>query len=291
MNSSVILKELMSLLPSLPKYHSPGGELQPFLKKVARREIESMFSSPKAGPVDFVPFGKLWFPYHKMGAVDTLNLFDIDELIIFSFYWANRRHYKKVVDIGANLGLHSILLSRCGYTVRSFEPDPWHFKILTKNLGMNKCFNVTPYNAAVSRESGTLEFIRVLGNTTGSHLAGAKSKPYGKLEKFPVKVEAFPALVSWADLVKIDAEGHEKEILLSTEKKHWRKTDAMVEIQNAENAKAVFKHFNKLGVNLFSQKINWGMVKELKDMPVGYKEGSLFISSKSKMDWVRDNHI
>ncbi len=285
MISSVILKELMMLLPDVSQHHSPGGKLQPFLKKVARREIDEMFSSPEAGPVDFIPFGKLRFPYYKMGAIDTLNLFDIDELIIFSFYWANRRHYKKVVDIGANLGLHSILLSRCGYTVRSFEPDPWHFKILKKNLGLNKCFNVTPYNAAVSSERGTKEFIRVLGNTTGSHLAGAKAEPYGKLEKFPVQVEAFPELVSWADLVKIDAEGHEKEILLSTEKKHWRKTDAMVEIQNADNAKAVFKHFNKLGVNLFSQKTNWGSVKKLQDMPVGYKEGSLFISSKRKMVW------
>lgn len=285
MASSLILNELMDLLPEIASHHSPLGKLQPFLKKVARREIEALFADQKSRAVSFPICGKLRFPYFKMGAVDSLNLFDIDELIIFSFYWLNRTTYRKVVDIGANIGLHSIILNHCGYKVRCFEPDPVHFKLLQRNLALNDCKNVIPENAAVSSKTGVMEFIRVLGNTTGSHIAGSKTNPYGKLEKFPVKVEAFKQIVKGVDLMKIDAEGHEREILLSTDAADWRKLDVMIEVQNIGNARTLFAHFKKMKVNLFAQKINWQQVKSVKDMPVGYKEGSLFITSKSEMPW------
>jgi hypothetical protein len=127
-----VLKDLLLSLPSVRDHHAPDSSLYGFLKQAARREIEELFTGDATDAIEFDPFGRLVFPYHNMGAVDSLNLFDIDELIIFSFYWANRNRYKRVVDIGANIGLHSILLSKCGYEVRSFEPDPEHFKILQR---------------------------------------------------------------------------------------------------------------------------------------------------------------
>lgn len=36
---------------------------------------------------------------------------------------------------------------------------------------------------------------------------------------------------------------------------------------------------------LFLKKTNWKKVEKLEDMPNGYKEGSLFISSDEKMNW------
>ncbi len=216
-----------------------------------------------------------------MGAVSSVNLFDLDELIIFSFYWENRKRYKKVADIGANIGLHSLILSRCGFKVRSYEPDPGHFKILKKNLLANKCRDVIAYNKAVSDEASTKEFVKILGNTTGSHLAGSKSNPYGKIERFFVQTESIQEIIRWADLIKIDAEGHEKDILLATRRPDWSGTDAMVEVQNPGNARAIFNHFNKMKINLYSQKTNWQKVKSVSAMPNGYKEGSLFITARS----------
>ena len=104
-------------------------------------------------------------------------MFDLDGLILYSFYWLNRNRYKKVADLGANIGLHSILLSRCGYEVSSYEPDPIHFKILSENIKSNNCSRVHLHNVAVSNTMGEMDFIRVLGNTTGSHLAGSKKTP------------------------------------------------------------------------------------------------------------------
>ena len=280
-----IIGDLLLALPSLCSYHEPGSKVYTLLKQVARREVETLFSDEKPQVREFGPFGELIFPYFKMGSIDSLNLFDIDELIIFSFYLANRKRYRRVLDIGANIGLHSIIMSKCGFEVRSYEPDPRHFEILQRNLALNNCSNVQAFNKAVSREAGEMEFVRVLGNTTGSHLAGSKPNPYGDLERFPVKVEAFEPLINWADLIKLDVEGHEKVVLLSTELKHWVKTDALVEIENAGNATDIYEHFSILGVKLFSQKTNWQQVRSLDDMPTSYHDGTLFVTCRDEMPW------
>jgi FkbM family methyltransferase len=283
--ASPILDDLITSLPSIRDHHTPGTGLYNLLKRVARREVESLFSDKEIRSREMKPFGELIFPFHKMGVVDSLNLFDLDELILFSFYWTNRKRYKHVLDIGANIGLHSIILNRCGFEVTAYEPDPQHFQVLERNLNLNGCSDVRTVNSAVSSRSGTMEFIRILGNTTGSHLAGSKPNPYGDLERFPVRVEAIETVISGADLIKLDAEGHEKEILIAMNRDHWLKTDALVEVGSEPNAIAIFNHFKRLGINLFSQKTNWDLVCDVRHMPASYHDGTLFISSKTDVPW------
>lgn len=285
MKSSSILEHLFLTLLTVTGHHSPDSKLHSLLKVVARKEVEFLFSETEPQVVDFKPFGELILPYYNMGAVDSLNLFDLDELIIFSFYWTNRQRYQRVLDIGANIGLHSIILSKCGFDIRAYEPDPQHFEILQRNLALNQCSNVQAFNVAVSSKKGIMEFVRVLGNTTGSHLAGSKPNPYGELERFPVNVEAIEPLITWADLVKVDVEGHEREILLVTDRIHWLNTDALIEISSESNAAGVYEHLSTLGVSLFSQKTNWRRVSDVADMPTSYREGTLFVTSKSEMPW------
>lgn len=277
--------EFIKSLPGRSDLHAPSTEFYINSKSAVRKEIEGLFSDDSQTAKDLPPFGKISFPYHKMGAVDSLNLFDMDELIIFSFYWLNREKYKRAADIGANIGLHSIIMDRCGFEVHAYEPDPEHFKVLKQNLELNGCSNVFPHNAAVSTRGGMAEFTRVLGNTTGSHLSGAKANPLGELERFSVAIEPIGPIIERADLLKIDAEGHEKEILLATNKEEWVNTDAIVEVGNEENAKSILEHFSQMGVNLFAQKINWHKVESLEDMPKSYRDGSLFITSDDRMPW------
>lgn len=285
MAPSSVLEDLIMVIPEIIDHHSPKSQLYALLKKIARKEVEGLFNSSETKPVQFGPFGNLVFPYFKMGAIDSLNLFDIDELIIFCFYFVNRGKYKKVMDIGANIGLHSLVLNKCGCEVFAFEPDPQHYHILKRNIELNGCKGIHAKNAAVSNKSGQMEFIRVLGNTTGSHLAGSKKNPYGELEKFQVAVVDINQYINEMDLIKLDAEGHEKEIILSTKIDNWCNTDAIVEIENEENANAVFGFFKDSKINLFSQKRNWSRVGGIDDMPLSYHDGSLFISSKKQMPW------
>lgn len=230
-------------------------------------------------------FGDITLPYTKMGAVDSLDLFGVDELIIFAFYAANRDRYRRAADIGANLGLHSIMMGRLGWNVTAYEPDPHHAELLQKHLVLNEVETVTLRQAAVSDQPGQLEFVRVLGNTTSSHLAGAKDNAYGDLERFPVAVESIADIMPTVDFVKMDAEGQERTIILGTTAEHWRGTDMMVEIGTTENAAAIYTHLRDLGLNAFAQKLGWGQVNSLADMPTSYREGSLFITAKSAMHW------
>jgi len=282
---SPFLEKFFLTLPALADYHAPEGTLSDLLKITARQEVERLFSARRKRSVLLKPFGGVIFPYHPMGNVDSRNLFDFDELIMFSFYWLNRHRYHRVADLGANIGLHSLLLDRCGFRVRAYEPDPKHFAILKRNLQLNRCSQVKPFNYAISNRSGKAEFIRVLGNTTGNHLAGAKASPYGTLERISVEIKPIQPILRWADLLKIDVEGHEKEILLATNRSDWLQADALVEIGNEANARSIFRHFQKHRVNLFAQKINWQPVRKKTQMPTGYKDGSLFVSCKRRMPW------
>jgi FkbM family methyltransferase len=281
-----MLSKFINALPEIHDKHARSTHIYGLLEEVSGEIIKaSRLRFVDDATISVGGFGEIFFPYRKMGAIDTLDLFGLDELIIFSFYWINRKRYKNAADIGANLGLHSILMSRCGWQVNSYEPDPIHADLLRSNLKRNNVKCVELFEAAVSDKPGVLEFIRVLGNTTGSHLAGAKTNPYGELERFPVKVLPIDSVMSTADFVKLDAEGQEKIIILATTTSHWKNTDMMVEVGSEENALAIYDHLTLLGVNLFSQKQGWKRVTSVDGMPKNYKEGSLFISSKSDMPW------
>ena len=264
--------------------HVPSTKLYQLIKGLVRPEFAKVFSSPEGTPQPFWKFGELALPYTKMGAIDSIDLFGLDELIIFSFYHANHGRYRRVIDIGANLGMHSLVLSRCGFEVKCFEPDPWHYSLLVKNLSANGAASVTPYPAAISTADGEAQFVRVLGNTTGSHLAGAKDS-YGEKEYFSVTTIAIRPLLEWADLAKIDVEGHEKALLLAATKEIMATTDIMVEVSSPESAVAIFDHFTAMGVRLFAQKIGWQPAKSAADLPTSHREGSLFLSTKPVMPW------
>lgn len=285
MDKSIVFDHFIELLPKLKKDHDPKSLLYQFLKTVTRHKIEEIYNALTQGSAFvFEPFGQLYFPYYSMGAVDTSNFFDLDEMILYSFYWANRKRYKNVLDLGANVGLHSILLNRCGYQVKSYEPDPDHFKKLQENLLKNECRSEA-YNVAVSSGKRMMEFVRVLGNTTGSHLKGSKANPYGPLELIDVETISFQEIVGWADLVKMDIEGHEKEVILSTTFEDWSHLDLLVEVGNETNAREIFHHATQLGINLFSQKIGWNLAEHERDVPWSYKEGTLFMTQKDTMPW------
>ena len=282
-NDYAAVFELLAQTPSQHAAHTA------FHRALAPLCAESFRNSPfgEAQPhaVPFGPFGDFMLPYWKMGAIDSIDLFGLNELLLFAFYNANRGRYHQVVDIGANLGVHTILLARCGFKVRAYEPDPIHYDLLTRNVRLNGQDGIELIQAAVSDHAGQAEFVRVVGNTTGSHLAGAKSNPYGDLERFQVEMRAFPDSVASADFVKIDAEGHEVVILKSLPQDRWRSLDAVVEIGTSANAAAIFDHFAKCPVTLFSQKIGWSPARTVADLPTSHREGSVFISSRSDMGW------
>jgi FkbM family methyltransferase len=286
MNDQLSIGDIIKSLREIPAAHDPTNRIYSMLQKAAKERIAcSNFTKQQPIPEAFEPFSEIIFPYLEMGAINSLDLFGLDELIIFAFYWANRHRYKKAADIGANIGLHSLIMSRCGISVQAYEPDPYHAQVLRRNMELNSVQNVQCIEAAVSDEAGEVEFVRVLGNTTSSHLVGAKNNAYGELERFPVKVVSIKEIMPEVDFLKIDAEGQERVILLATTTDDWVGTEAIVEMGSRENAEAIFIHLQEIGVSAFSQKKGWAQVRSVADVPINYREGSLFITSEKRMEW------
>ena len=200
--------------------------------------------------------------------------------------YQNRNKYRKVADLGANIGLHSIIMSKLGFEVTSYEPDQIHFEKIKNNINLNSVkSNPTIVNKAISTSAGYVEFVRVKGNTTGNHIKGAKDSPYGDLETFKVETDSFKEIITNFDFLKIDVEGIEAKILLSTSHSDWLTTDAMIEVGSNKNAELIYNFFESEKINLFSQKNSWHKVEKFENMPVSYKDGSLFISSKPFVPW------
>ncbi len=280
------LSSLLEVLASIPEHHSPSSALYKHLDLVARYTASNLFGENSKQSANLGFLGEINIPYFSMGAINSTHLFGLDELIIFSFYHNSRNIYQSVADLGANIGLHTIVLSKLGYNVISYEPDPIHIKQIKYNISKNSLDKQPQlFNKAVSSSVGEVDFIRVIGNTTGSHISGSKSNPYGELDNISVQTDDFINIMNKSDLMKIDIEGHEPEIILKTTHINWSNVDALLEVGTKENGELIFNHLNDINVNMFSQKIGWQKVDTLSDMPSSYKDGSLFITTKITMPW------
>lgn len=281
-----IFSSLFEMLKETKSFHAHAKPFHTFNSEVCSTLIEqSGFSSIEPIAVDFGPFGHLIFPYYSMGNIDSLKLFGLDELILFSFYHANRNRYKYAADMGANIGLHGILMSRLGWDVTAFEPDPIHVAKINQHAELNSVSTIKIRENAVSNESASLVFTRLKGNRTGSHLKGKKSNVYGDTDEFEVQCVALTDVMSQFEFIKMDIEGAEADAICSTAKNHWNNTDVMLEVGSEVNALRIFQHIQKLELHAFSQKNGWNRVANIIDMPSSYKEGSLFVSRVKNINW------
>jgi FkbM family methyltransferase len=124
-----------------------------------------------------------------------------------------------ILDLGANIGIISILLSKkFPFTkIYSYEASPINFENFKLNITQNKCENITPFNFAVWSTSGdTLQIPTSPTNSGGSSV-------YYKQEFFERYPVANVNTISLEDifkehgiesckLLKIDVEGSEYEI-------------------------------------------------------------------------------
>ena len=117
------------------------------------------------------------------------------------------------IDIGANLGWYSVLLSRnstAGSTIYAFEPDPDNFKLLKHNSKENTCRNIQPINKAVSNRSENLKLHKYPEKNLGRHslLAQEGTVP---VDVSSVCLNEFFTTAEYPKIkfIKIDIEGFE----------------------------------------------------------------------------------
>ncbi len=278
-------KFISELIKNKSKHNVNSSYYRSKKRKLLNTISKSNFIKGKTGEEQFENLGKIFFPYIEFGKINSLDLLGLDELIIFSFYWSKRNIYKNVADLGANIGLHSIILEKCGFNVECYEPDPNHIKIMKKLFRLNNIKNVSIIQKAISIKKGTMNFVRLKGNTTGSHLQKSKKNIYGEIDTFKVNTISINKIFKKFDFIKMDIEGEEANAIKTLSQRDFSNTDMILEVGTPENARIIYDHLCKININMFSQKIGWSKIKTLEDIPTSHKEGSLFISKGQKMLW------
>jgi FkbM family methyltransferase len=120
-----------------------------------------------------------------------------------------------VLDIGANVGLYTCLLSRLvGDTgrVHAFEPEPALFACARRNCDVNGRRNVTLHQAAVGATAGTATLTRSAVNSGDNRIReGEASGDAGAA----VRVVALDEILGDAkpDFIKMDVQGYERHVL------------------------------------------------------------------------------
>jgi FkbM family methyltransferase len=216
------------------------------------------------------------------GGISTRQLFGLDELILFSAYNQAVGRLHQFADLGSNIGLHSLVAAKIGFNVVAYEPDPIHASIARKVFDKNGNGNDIHLNEkAVVPENGEgkAQFIRVEGNSTSSHIKGAKN-PYGKVQEFQVHTVGIQEVISGSELQKIDVEGLELDLLRGVPETELSKLNAFVEVGSENNAQGILSWAKTYALEVYSQKLNWEMVETLDQMPKNYKEGSILITSR-----------
>ena len=124
-----------------------------------------------------------------------------------------------VLDLGANLGIISILLSKKFpfLKIYSYEASPINYQNFLKNIRDNNCTNIVPYNFAVwSKSNLTLKIPTSPTNSGGSSVYYKpeyfSQYPVSEIQTISLEDIFIHNNIDSCKLMKIDVEGAEYEI-------------------------------------------------------------------------------
>jgi FkbM family methyltransferase len=124
-----------------------------------------------------------------------------------------------VADVGAAHGYYTLTAAKVVGSkgrVYAFEPNPYLFKILLKNICLNKLNNVLAINKAVSERCSSARFYVLRGlESSLIDVRGIAEEPLKNIiEVKTVSLDEFLGENTRLDVVKIDIEGNEVNALL-----------------------------------------------------------------------------
>ena len=115
------------------------------------------------------------------------------------------------LDIGANIGNHSIYFSRYFSSIRSFEPHPRIFELLQFNARIVD--NIVPYNFGLGDADESLELNENWENMGSSSIKHNSSIEGGKVRIAIKRLDDLDLDAGAISLMKIDVEGFESNVL------------------------------------------------------------------------------
>lgn len=203
----------MSLFDPTEKYREEFIDALKANKQYHPSEI-STYKTPRGNEIKYY---KWKHPYQ--GEWEYVEIFT-DEIL--SFFKNNLTKESVAIDIGAQAGLMSVLYAQFAGKVISFEPNPAAFEPLELNSRIYN--NIIPYNLACSFTEDILQFhysdegFCNGGFATNCILGIGVTGHVVPMDVYSINITDFLNTYHKNDiqnikLIKIDAEGHDKDIL------------------------------------------------------------------------------
>lgn len=154
------------------------------------------------------------FAFDEISNIINLDgLYEKRELeTFFSWIKSKKISFKKgfAIDVGSNIGNHTLYFSRFFKKVFSFEANKDIFQVLNLNTRLKK--NIEIYNYAAS-DKNKKSFLNIdISNISGSGLSNNLIN--SKNNTTSIKLDSLFKNTKNIKLIKIDVEGHELQVLL-----------------------------------------------------------------------------
>jgi FkbM family methyltransferase len=154
------------------------------------------------------------------------------------------------LDVGANVGKYTlraaILVGESGKVI-AVEPNKGNFRVLVKNIELNKLQNCIPFNIAASSTDG--EVTLFLGPNSAEH---SIVQDFGR-GSYRIRARALDKVlnetgIEKVDIIKIDVEGAELEVLEGLNMTLKKENPLIViEIHPLKNKYKIVEYLNNLG--------------------------------------------
>ena len=235
------------------------------------------FKVGKNRKIELPFFGNILWPDQSFGNLYSSCFFSITEFLVWINY-VFPRNYNSMWDVGAHMGIDTILMGKKSKKVTSFEPDKTSFDALNCNINTNQLKSIMTINAGLSYETGTEKFVKVRGNTTANHILGTRNS-YGELEYDMIDLVNFKDY-DCPEFAKINIEGYEKLLFKKMDEDFWDKCETIVEIHSEDCMRAVHDVAKHNSLSIYPQKIGFKRSSNFYDFPVSNKEGYIVVSKK-----------
>ncbi|APG04449.1 hypothetical protein BJI69_11425 [Luteibacter rhizovicinus DSM 16549] len=189
--------------------HLVRGESQGRTVKRTGNDNLSASRLPRAATIDIA--GQAYLIHSDDDYLKAVGAtFEPDTIALF-------RHFSRdtVLDIGANVGLTALALSRMANRVHAFEPSPTTFAFLRENTSSNAA--IVLHNVGLGDHSGEFELTFSPSSRAGGFVSGGTPVSGGHVTE-KIDVRRLDDLAAELDLdalafVKIDVEGFEGGVL------------------------------------------------------------------------------
>jgi FkbM family methyltransferase len=159
-----------------------------------------------------IKIGSKFFDICTDDAIGWENNFTLVDFNLFSTFLNG----KTVLDIGANVGLTSILFAQVSENVFAFEPSLNSFRNLSINIQSSKYSNVHLYRFGLGSRNENRILATTPGISTTAHVLTNNTHSEFQQEIIQIKKldKVYKSIgVSNVKFVKIDVEGHELEVI------------------------------------------------------------------------------